>query len=118
MRYALLIYSDEGALPENLPAGEREKFRAEFEEVAAAMREAGAFVTSMRLNTIDTATTQRVRNGRVLTTDGPYAETKEALAGIFVLDCADADQALAWAARIPMARMGSIEVRPAMPCGE
>jgi hypothetical protein len=68
--------------------------------------------TPQRLRTADTATTVRVEDGKPLVTDGPFAETKEALAGFFLIECGDLDEALTWARKIPSARIGSVEIRP------
>ncbi len=76
------------------------------------IREAGAWLEGEELKPTSTATSVRVRNGKTETTDGPFAETKEALGGFFLIDCADLDQALGYAARIPAAASGTIEVRP------
>ncbi|MGH0029662.1 MAG: YciI family protein [Myxococcota bacterium] len=105
MTYALLIYMDEAELPPM--EGER------VEEVRAFDASlGGAFRGASRLQPASTATTQRVRGGKVLTTDGPFAETKEVLGGFYLVDCDDLDQALAIAARLPAARVGAVEVRP------
>jgi hypothetical protein len=118
MQYALLIYASEaGGLPEQLPEDGIEKFRLEAAAVMDEMRRAGVFVTSLRLTTTDTATTRRVKDNVLLTTDGPFAETKEALGGLVLIDCASEAEALAWAAKIPMVRLGAIEVRPVRACG-
>lgn len=112
MEYALLIYSREEDLPDHLSDADRQAFYADFAAFNEALREAKAHVDSRRLKTIETATTVRSRDGSVTTTDGPFSETKECLAGFFVIECADLDEALGWAARIPSARIGSVEVRP------
>jgi hypothetical protein len=112
MEYALLFYVDHGKLGD--PTGD-----ALAVEMAAAMREveaAGAFKGAHRLCLPETATTQCVRDGKVLTTDGPFSDTKECLAGLWVVECADLDEALAWAERVPLARYGSVEIRPTRPC--
>jgi hypothetical protein len=118
MQYALLIYADEeSGLPEQLSEDAREKFRLEAQATIEAMRRAGVFVSQLRLTTTDTATTQRVTDSVLRTIDGPFADTKEALGGLVLIECKDADEALGWAARLPMVRLGSIEVRPTRPCG-
>lgn len=114
MEYALLIYAREGDLPEEMSEAEQEAFYADFRAFNAALREAGAFRSAQRLKTIDTATTVRVEEGEVVHTDGPFAETKECLAGFFLIDVDDLDQALHWASRLPSARIGSVEVRPVL----
>ena len=73
------------------------------------------YATTRRLDTVETATTQRIVDGRLVTTDGPFAETKECLAGFLIVEAEDLDQALDWAARIPAARTGCVEVRPVKP---
>ncbi len=112
MEYALLIYSQESALPDNLPDAEREAFYADFRKVVQEIEAKDAFQAGRRLDTVDTATTQRVVDGSLVTTDGPFAETKECLAGFLLVEADDLDQALAWAAKLPSARVGSVEVRP------
>ncbi len=110
MRYALLIYTAESTEP--VPD---EVMRAEFEgynAFTAHVRGRGAYEAGEALDPTATATTVRVRDGRTLTTDGPYVETKEALGGFYVLDAADLDEAIAYAAMIPGAQHGAIEVRP------
>jgi hypothetical protein len=113
MQYLLTIYSDESwfgtASPQEL--GELMEAYGRFtEEVKAA----GAFVGGEGLQPTATATTVRVRDGETLFTDGPFAETREQLAGFYLLECADLDEATKWAAKIPDAKRGSIEVRPVM----
>jgi hypothetical protein len=87
-------------------------------ELHASLREAGLLVGVQRLRTVESATSVRVRDGQTEITDGPFAATKEVLAGYYILDCADLDEALKQAARLPMARWATIEVRPVMPAGE
>jgi len=110
MRYALLIYT-----PEPTEAASADAMTDEFaayDAFTAHVRDRGAYEAGEALDTISTATTVRVRDGRTLTTDGPFAETKEALGGFYVLEAADLDEAIAYAAMIPGAKHGSIEVRP------
>jgi hypothetical protein len=96
------------------PAGqaEREKELPMMLELHRSLREAGLLVGVQRLRSVESATSVRVRGGEAEITDGPFAVTKEVLAGYYVLDCADLDEALAQAARLPMARWGTVEVRP------
>ena len=82
------------------------------EEVEAAWAGAAKAAIAARLQPTTTATTVRVREGKTLTTDGPFAETREQLGGYYILDCKDLDEAIQWASKIPSARWGSIEVRP------
>jgi hypothetical protein len=83
-----------------------------WDEVNASLREAGVLVAHAPLRSVATATTVRVRGDETELTDGPFAVTKEVLAGYYVLDCADLDEAIRHAARLPWARYGSVEVRP------
>jgi hypothetical protein len=106
MRYLLLIASDES----DLPTGD--DITPEYAEWTKAMAERGLLQGGERLRPSGDATTVRVRNAEVLTTDGPFAETKEQLAGYFIVDCKDLDEAIEVAAKIPGAKYGSIEVRP------
>ena len=111
MRYMLLIYVGEGAGPE---PGSEEQI-AEMQEWFAYTQEledAGVLLGGDALQGLDTAVTVRVRDGHTGTTDGPFAETKEALGGYYMIDVDSADDAVAWAAKIPSVRYGSIEVRP------
>jgi hypothetical protein len=107
MQYILLIYSTEGGQPD--PAV-MERYFAFTQEV----KDAGKFVAGEPLKPTAAATTVRVRNGETLTTDGPFAETKEQLGGFYILDCESLDEALGYAAKIPASEHGSIEVRPIM----
>ena len=111
MRYLALIYSEE-ADPGSTPPGAWEEMLVAYRAFGQAAAEAGVLVAGEALASSQTATTIRVRDGQRLTTDGPFAETREQLGGYYVLDCADLDEAIAWAARIPGASVGSVEVRP------
>jgi hypothetical protein len=84
-------------------------------ELHASLREAGLLVGVQRLRSVESATSVRVRSGETEITDGPFAVTKEVLAGYYVLDCADLDEAIKQAARLPMAAFSTVEVRPVMP---
>jgi hypothetical protein len=109
--YMLLLYA-----PEVDEAGERDRW-AEMPlwlEVTDSLREAGVLVANAPLHPAGSATTVRVRDGEAELTDGPFAITKEILAGYHLLDCADLDEALRHAARLPTAHYGSVEVRPVM----
>lgn len=111
MKYLVLICNDETTeSAEGTP--ENQAVMAEYGELVAEMAKAGVMVDGYRLRPTDTATTVRVEQGRVVATDGPFAETKEQIGGLFLLECKDLDEATAWAARIPTARTGSVEVRP------
>jgi hypothetical protein len=111
MKYMLLMYSSEAETPKYTP-DEFKVLAQEWQAFAQAANTAGVMVTSSGLAPVSSATTVRVRDGKSLVTDGPFAETHEQLGGFFLLDCKDLDEALAWAAKIPTARNGSIEVRP------
>jgi hypothetical protein len=111
VQYILLIYSDES----RWEAASQEDVGAMMEAYGAytqALQDAGAFVAGEPLKATTTATTVRVRDGETLTTDGPFAETKEQLGGFYIVDVETLDEALEWAAKVPSARIGSIEVRP------
>ena len=113
MKYLCLIYDDEKNWV-HLSQPEMDAVFAEHEAFSQGIRAAGQYVAGEALHPSTTATTVRVRNGRTLTTDGPFAETKEQLGGFYILEAADLNDALQIAARIPEARSGSIEVRPVM----
>ena len=111
MQYLLLIYEDEKVLHGRDDAS-RAAFMQEYRDFTADIRERGKFVAGDALQPTQTATSVRVRDGKTLTTDGPFAETKEQLGGYYLVDANDLDEAIAIAARIPSARAGTIEVRP------
>ncbi len=113
MQYMALIYDNEKTL-ESMSPKDREQFMGEYFAFTKAVKEAGVFLAGDALKGVDTATTIRVREGQTLHTDGPFAETKEQLGGYYLLECKDLDEALHWAAKIPSAKTGSIEVRPVM----
>lgn len=104
MRYLCLVYSEEGKL-ETISDGECLAFSED-------LREGGHCLAAEALQSVRTATTVRVRNGRLSLTDGPFAETTEQLAGFYLIEARDLNEAIQWAAKIPPARVGSIEVRP------
>ena len=108
-RYMLLLYADE---PDAKEREEREGELPVWRQFTDSLREAGLLLGSDRLHPVDSATTVRVRDGETEITDGPFAVTKEYLGGYYLLDCADLDEALKQAARVPLARYGSVEVRP------
>jgi hypothetical protein len=111
MQYLLTIYFDESAMGAATPEQALAMTEA-YEAFTAEVTEAGAYVGGNGLQSTSTATTVRVRDGEPLLTDGPFAETREQLAGYYLLECADLDEAVRWAAKIPSATHGSIEVRP------
>jgi hypothetical protein len=110
MRYALLIYTAEQT--ETPPAEAMQAEMDAYNAFGAHIRERGAYEAGEALDSTSTATTVRVRNGKTLATDGPYAETKEALGGFYIVEAADLDAAIAYAAMVPGAKHGAIEVRP------
>ena len=113
MQYMLLIYEDEQTWG-NMSDGERGQIFQAYGAYTEDMRSKGVFVAGDALQPTSTATTVRERNGDRLVTDGPFAETKEQLGGYYVIEVNSLDDALDWAARIPSAKLGSIEVRPVM----
>ncbi|MGH8292678.1 MAG: YciI family protein [Gammaproteobacteria bacterium] len=110
MKYLCLVYLDEKRL-EEVPDAECVAFDA-------GLRIDGRCLASEALQSVTTATTVRVRNGQVAVTDGPFAETKEQLAGFYMIEARDLNEAIRTAAKIPPARVGSIEVRPIRPIRE
>jgi len=114
MQYLLLIYSNEKEMAALKPA-EITSMTAEYTEFTKGIIQAGQFKAGDRLKPTSAATTVRVRNGQTVTTDGPFAETREQLGGYYLVDAKNLDEAIAIAARIPGARIGSIEVRPIWP---
>jgi hypothetical protein len=113
MQYLLLIYRNEAELGRMTPE-DRQKMSAEYGTYTQSIIASGNFKAGDGLQPTTTATTVRVRDGKTLTTDGPFAETREQLGGYYLVDAKDLDAAIAMAARIPGARDGSIEVRPVM----
>ncbi len=113
MQYLCLIYEDEKAW-QKMPPTESEKILGEYHAYTESIGKSGHLVGGNALQPTQTATTVRVRQGKVGTTDGPFAETKEQLGGYYLLKARDLNEAIQLAARIPGARFGSIEVRPVM----
>jgi hypothetical protein len=111
MQYLLMIYSNEAEYAKIDPAI-LQKVMGEYQEFTQSIIQSGNFKAGDRLQPVSTATTVRIRDGKTLTTDGPFAETREQLGGYYLIEAKDLDAALAIAARIPGARYGSIEVRP------
>ena len=111
MKYLCLIYDDE-KIWETVKPPEYEKIMHEYFDLSADLARSGKLVAGEALQPIATATTVRVRNGKVSTTDGPFAETKEQLGGFYLIEAKDLNDAIQVAARIPSARLGSVEVRP------
>jgi hypothetical protein len=111
MQYMLTLYSDETAWPK-MTEDEKKQGYAAYMAYSEALKQAGALKGSGRLQPTSTATTVRSVNGKSQVLDGPYAETKEQLGGYFLIDVADLDAAISWAARCPGSRHGVVEVRP------
>jgi hypothetical protein len=113
MQYLLLIYGDQNGW-ESMSEEERGQVFQDYGTFTQELENSGSMVGGNALQPTQTATTVRVRNDETLTTDGPFAETKEQLGGYYLVDVNSIDEALEWAAKIPGARHGSIEVRPVM----
>src|SRR5438132_9326231 len=113
MQYLLLIYRSEAELTK-MTADDRKQMSADYGTFTQSIVQSGHFKAGDGLQPSTTATTVRVRDGKMLTTDGPFAETREQLGGYYLVDARDLDAALGIAARIPGAKAGSIEVRPVM----
>ena len=113
MQYLLLIYRNEAQQSQMAPA-DYQKLLGEYSAYTQSIVQSGHFKAGDGLQPTSTATTVRVREGKTLRTDGPFAETREQLGGYYLVDAKDLDAAIAMAARIPGARDGSIEVRPVM----
>lgn len=111
MRYLCLIYSNEREDANATPELQNEVMAAYY-AFTNESKEAGVNLGGEALQPTSTATTVRVRDGKIITTDGPFAETKEQLGGYYLFECKDLDEAIQWAAKIPGAKFGSIEVRP------
>ncbi len=114
MQYLLLIYENEkdwSALPEE----ERARSFEEYMAFAGRLHAQGRLLAGEALESVETATTVRVRHGETLATDGPFAETREQLGGFFMVEAEDLDHAVRLATEIPGARLGAIEIRPVMP---
>ena len=114
MKYLCMAFEQEAVL-DALTAGEWAALRGETMEYVQRLRERGVLLHAEPLQSVRTASTVRVRGGKVSVIDGPFAETKETLGGFFLIDVPDLDAALAVAAQWPSARLGSIEVRPVEP---
>ena len=108
MKYMLLIYSDEQAWTD----AEREHCYMESTELAHQLEAKGQFLATSPLQPVSMATSVRLRDGKQLITDGPFAETREQLGGYFLIQAKDLDEAIGIAARIPAARVGTVEIRP------
>ena len=112
MQYLLLIYAPEPPSEAEIPPEEFQMQLAAYDVFTRETRERGVMLAGEALQPTTTATSVRVRDGGALVTDGPFAETKEALGGFYLLECRDLDEAIELAAKIPGARHGTIEIRP------
>lgn len=113
MKYLCLIYDEEKTVAK-MSQSESEAFMGEYFAFTDAIQKSGHHLGSNALQPVSTATTVRVRNGKVSTTDGPFAETKEQLGGYYLIEARDLNDAIQVASRIPSARLGCVEVRPIM----
>jgi hypothetical protein len=113
MRYLCLIYENEKAW-ESMPQAETEAIMGEYFAFTEGITRKGQLVAGEALQPTQTATTVRVRNGKISTTDGPYVETKEQLGGFYLIEAQDLNEAIQIASRIPSARFGGVEIRPVM----
>ena len=113
MRYLCLIYEDEKKVA-TLTKSELEALMGEYFAYTESIKKSGHHLGGEALQPVQTATTVRIRNGKVSTTDGPFAETKEQLGGFYLINARDLNDAIQVASRIPSARWGSVEVRPIM----
>ena len=113
MKYLLTIYTDESGFADVTPQ-DVQQMMAAYEAFGREVTAAGAMLGGEGLQPSATATTVQVRDGETITSDGPFADTREQLGGYYLLDCRDLDEAIGWAAKIPGARGGTVEVRPVM----
>jgi hypothetical protein len=111
MQYLLLIYTNEQQEAQRTPE-EQEAVLSQYFAFTNEVRQASVMQAGDALHPTTAATTVRVRNGQITSTDGPFAETKEQLGGYYLLNCENLDEAIKWAAKIPGAKEGSIEIRP------
>ena len=110
MKYMLLVYLEEGAFTD----AERDHCYLESAQLARDLSTSGKYIASGPLYPVSTATSVRVRNGKRLVTDGPFAETREQLGGYYIIDARDLDEAMSIAERVPPAKVGTIEIRPVL----
>ena len=113
MKYMLLVYMDEHAMSEQ----EREHCYVESAQLTQDLNATGQYLSASPLHPVSTATSVRVRDGKRVVTDGPFAETREQLGGYYVIDAKDLDEAMGIAERVPPARFGTVEIRPVMEIG-
>ena len=113
MKYMLLIYDDE-KIWATMGEGERQKMFGEYMQFSKDVQESGHYKAGAPLQPVSKATSVKVRNGKRLVTDGPFAETREQLGGYYLVEAKDLDEAIGIAAKIPSVRLGTIEIRPVM----
>ena len=113
MKYLCLIYDDE-KIYTGMSKADTDAFMGEYDTFTNAIKKSGHYLAGEALKPVNTATTVRIRNGKMSTTDGPFAETKEQLGGFYMIEARDLNDAIQIASRIPAARLGSVEVRPIM----
>ena len=116
MKYLCLVYQEE-TLADALPQRAHDAMRDDVRHYREELQASGHFIASFPLQPIQTATTVRVRNGRVSVSDGPFAQTNEQLGGLYLIAARDLNDAIRVASKLPSARLGSIEVRPLDECG-
>ena len=116
MKYLLMIYADE-KIESAMSNDELGALFGEYFKFTDEIKAAGVYIAGEPLEPTTAATTVRTRDGQILSTDGPFAETKEQLGGYYLVDAPNLDEAIKWAAKIPSSRYGSIEVRPVMAVG-
>ncbi len=111
MRYVCLIYDDEKVI-DAMPKDATDAFFGEYFSFSEDLQKSGKYIAGEALQPVSTATTLRMRNGKLSTTDGPFAETKEQLGGFYLIEASDLNDAIQIASRIPSVRTGTIEIRP------
>ncbi len=113
MKYAVLLYNDPAKAPE-FGTPEMDAEMAEWFQFTADLQAAGKHLGGEALTPTQTATTVQIRDGKTITADGPFAETKEALGGFYLIDVENVDEAIEWAEKVPLVGYGSVELRPIM----
>jgi len=111
MKYMLLMYASESETP-NFTPEEQQAIAKEWRALLKEAKAAGVLLSNNGMASVTSATTVRIREGKKLTTDGPFAETHEQLGGFLMINCQDLDEAIHWATKVPHARYGSVEIRP------
>jgi len=117
MKYILLIHQQESLAPAP-DSSEFGPFMQGYFALNQELEKDGAFIAGEGLQDASSATTIKVRDGKTITTDGPFAETKEVMGGFYLIDCDNLDQAITYAAKIPSAKLGAIEIKPVMDYGQ